>query len=111
MPPQMRTRSERRQELHAELVELLGSDNVYYEPPESFKMKYPCLVYTRENMSLRRADNKIYSSETEYQITYISRTPDDDFIDAMIDHFGDVSHSRHFVSDKLHHDVFYIYRK
>lgn len=105
------TRSERRQELHAELVEILGSDNVYYEPPESFKMKYPCIVYTRENMSLRRADNRIYSSETEYQITYISRTADDEIIDSIIDRFGDISHSRHFVSDKLHHDVFYIYRK
>ena len=34
-----------RLELHALLVELLGSTNVYYEPPETLKMSYPAIRY------------------------------------------------------------------
>ena len=39
-----------RERLSAILHEVLGSDNVYYQPPESVKMKYPAIVYTRDSI-------------------------------------------------------------
>ena len=36
-----------RYELHEFLCEILGSRNVYFQPPESVKMKYPAIVYER----------------------------------------------------------------
>ena len=34
-----------RLDLQALLEDLLGSRNVYYQPPESVKMNYPAIVY------------------------------------------------------------------
>lgn len=32
------------------LREILDSDNVYFQPPESLKMNYPAIVYSRERI-------------------------------------------------------------
>ena len=50
----------RRLELHNILVGLLGSNHVYYQPPESLKMEYPCIRYNRSNINSGRADNINY---------------------------------------------------
>ena len=39
-----------REELHELLVSVLGSRNVYFQPPESIRMQYPAIVYARNNM-------------------------------------------------------------
>ena len=36
--------------LHNELIKMLGTNNVYYQPPESIKMKYPAIVYSKSNI-------------------------------------------------------------
>ena len=105
----MTSRAEARLELQLKLEEILGSDRVYYDPPESFKMKYPCFVYARRNVVSQRADNIRYQKFTQYEVTYIDRDPDSDVIDRVLDSFMHVEHSRHFVLDNLHQDVFYIY--
>ena len=38
-----------RLDLQALLEDLLGSRNVYYQPPESDKMNYPAIVYALED--------------------------------------------------------------
>ena len=35
--------------LQDKLEEVLGSKQVYFQPPESLKLKYPCIVYSRSN--------------------------------------------------------------
>lgn len=35
--------------------------NVYYQPPDSIKMRYPCIVYNRRNDSVRHADGVKYT--------------------------------------------------
>ena len=47
----------KRTDLHEILKEILGSDNVYFQPPESYKMEYPCIVYERSALTTRFADN------------------------------------------------------
>lgn len=96
--------------LHNELKEVLGSNNVYYQPPESFKIKYPCFVYKREQVDQKYADNYTYTHKHRYTVTYIDLDPDNNIVERMIDHhFMYLSVSRGFVSDGLYHQVFEIY--
>ena len=46
--------------LQSALEAILGSRNVYFQPPSGFQMQYPCIVYTLDNDFVARADNKIY---------------------------------------------------
>ena len=82
--------------------------NVYYQPPESTKIKYPCIIYSRDNLAVQRADNKPYTLECAYSMRYISKEPDDPVIFELV-LLPFCKHSRHYVADNLHHDAFTIY--
>lgn len=99
---------DRRLELHAKFKEILGSDNVYYQPPESLKLKYPCLVYSKYDIPTNKANNSTYISNTRYDITHISRQPDSPVIDELLS-LQYCCYDRHYISDNLHHDVLTIY--
>lgn len=99
-----------RTELQTELEQLLGSRNVYFQPPENIKMKYPCFVYERSAMDMKLADNNKYNKYFRYQVMYITKEPDtNDFIAKVLDTFDYIRYSRHFIMDSLHHDVFDLY--
>ena len=66
----------RRLELQTKLEELLGSRNVYYQPPESLKMEYPAIRYSKSNINSRYADDIKYSNFTLYEIVVIDKRPD-----------------------------------
>ena len=93
-----------RLELHDELEELLGSDNVYYQPPENYKLKYPCIVYELQRIAAAHADDLSYKRNPQYQVTAIYRDPDSDLPDRLLDLRG-ARLDRTFTSDNLHHVV------
>ena len=95
--------------LQDELKTILGSNNVYFQPPSTVKMKYPCFVFTRAGASQYTADNKNYMYTKKYNVTYISNESDPDMVDTMLRHFSMCQYDRPFVSDNLHHDVFTLY--
>lgn len=97
-----------RLELHERLCTLLGSRNVYYRPPESIKMKYPAIVYDRNNYRNVFADDTIYRQLKSYMITVIYKDPDSDLPDRIMG-LPYCRFDRHFVSDNLNHDVFTLY--
>lgn len=99
----------RRIELQHILEGLLGSSNVYFEPPESIKMKYPCIVYGLDDIYSQRADNHSYKSTRLYQITCIGKDPDSDLADRIVDELEMASYERRFKSDGLIHDVIRLY--
>lgn len=99
---------DQRLKLHQILVDLLGSKNVYFQPPSNVKMSYPCIVYQREVIDSRYADDLAYHSQVRYQVTHISRDPDADIIFEIMK-LPYVKHTRFFVSDNLNHDVFTLY--
>lgn len=86
----------------------MGSRNVYFDPPENVKMKYPCFVYTLDTVFSTRADNKTYNSKRGYQVTYITKDSSDDMIEKFLE-LSYTSYQRRFFSDNLTHDVFHIY--
>lgn len=94
--------------LHEELCEILGSRNVYFQPPASIRMKYPAIVYKRTQLNTRHANDKLYLSKTGYQVTIIDENPDSEIVEKMME-FPMCSFNTHFTSDGLNHDVFTIY--
>ena len=97
-----------RLELQTELEKKLGTKNVYYQPPESIKMSYPAIVYTKSNISGKFANGSRYTKMTMYKIIVISKRPDDPVIDKIMD-MPYCSYDRHYVSDNLNHDVLSLY--
>lgn len=99
---------EKRLNLHEILCEILGSRNVYYQPPASVKMKYPAIVYARDRIGNDYADNSVYKQEVSYRITAIYADPDSD-LPIKISQLPRCRHDRPYVSDNLNHDVFVMY--
>lgn len=97
-----------RLELHKELKEILGSNYVYFQPPESIKMIYPCIVYERYDINNVFADDDIYIQPRQYRVTVIDENPDSDIVTRM-SKFKTARFNRHYVANNLNHDVFNIY--
>lgn len=97
-----------RLELQAIFEDLLGSRNVYFQPPESMKLSYPAIVYSLSNIENDHADNGVYLSNRQYTATVITKDPDSDLIEKMrwlpLCRFD-----RHYKSDNLNHYVFSLY--
>ena len=98
----------KRAELDAVLRDILGNSHCYFQPPESIKLKFPCIIYEREGYSVRHADNSPYMSSKRYSIKLIYKDPDSALPDKIQD-LPMCSFDRRFVSDNLYHDVFTIY--
>lgn len=97
-----------RTDLHTILTSLLGSSNVYFQPPASIEMKYPCIVYERDYFKKEFADNISYSIGKRYNLTVIDKNPDSTIPDRVAA-LPKCAFDRHFVADNLNHDVFSIY--
>ena len=97
-----------RSELQSKLEELLGSRNVYFQPPESLKMQYPAIVYSRNPIENRFANNTVYKQSQAYQVTVIDKNPDSD-LPQKLSRLPMCRHDRHFTSENLNHDVFTLY--
>lgn len=95
-------------ELHAILCDILGSEHVYFQPPESVRMVYPSIVYSLEGVNKRNADNKGYFKHKRYQVQYISRNPDNTIVDQLLE-LPYSSFDRRFVVDNLYHDCIALY--
>lgn len=98
----------KRLELQDIFETVLGSKNVYFQPPESIKIKYPCIIYTRTGSYTAHADNKLYRFKKKYQISYITKDPDD-LIPDSIEKLPLCKFDRHYVSNNLHHYVFNLF--
>ena len=94
--------------LQTKLESLLGSKNVYYQPPESLKMGYPAIRYSRVNISSRHADDMKYSNFDRYEIIVIDKRPDNEVIKKILE-LPLSSHDRHYTSNNLNHDVLNLY--
>jgi len=99
---------DRRLELHEILVTLLESENVYFQPPESIQMNYPCIVYNRDGKDEKFANDKLYFGKKRYSITVIDVDPDSEIPDKVAE-LPLTSFNRHFTTDNLNHDVYSIY--
>jgi hypothetical protein len=99
---------DRRVELHALLTDLLGSSHVYFQPPETVRLVYPCIIYTFDQYDIKRADNTGYLGKKRYSVTIISKDPDY----PLPDRFALLplcSFNRFYTADNLNHWVYELY--
>lgn len=94
--------------LQVVLEELLGSTNVYYQPPSSVIMKYPAIVYSRDMMTNRFANDSVYTTETSYEVIVIDKNPDSLIIEKVAT-MPTCRFNRNYTADNLNHDVFIIH--
>jgi hypothetical protein len=99
---------DKRLELQAILEEILGSRNVYFQPPASVKMKYPAIVYKRKSINAVHANDSIYRQLPEYELILIDPNPDSEFVEKIL-HLPFCRYDRHYVADNLNHDVFSVH--
>lgn len=97
-----------RLELQSILEELLESRNVYYQPPESIKMQYDAIRYSKKNIRSTYANDGKYSMTDCYELIVISRRPDHPVIKKLLA-LPYCSYDRSYVANNLYHDVLTIY--
>lgn len=97
----------RRSALH-QLLKSLGTNNVYFQPPENTKITYPAIIYKRDAANTEFADNNPYQHTKRYLATVIDKDPDSEIVEAMAK-LPKCIFSRHFVADNLNHDSYVIY--
>ena len=104
----MKTPVDKRLELQVILEELLGMKHVYFQPPASLKMKYPAIVYSRNDIDGVNANNSSYLQWDGYKVTVIDEDPDSEYIHKVAQ-LQKCSFSQHYSVDNLNHDVFTLY--
>lgn len=90
------------------LENLIGSRNVYFQPPPSTQLKYPCIVYNLSDIENIHADNLVYIQEKMYTITVIDRNPDSVISDA-VSKLPRCSFDRFYASDNLNHFIYTLF--
>lgn len=97
-----------RLDLQAIFEKILGSQEVYFQPPSSVKMQYPAIVYSRSNIKNSRANDSVYRQLPAYEVTVIDRDPDSEIM-WKVSQLPYCSFDRHYTADNLNHDVFTLY--
>ena len=95
-----------RADLHTLLVSLCP--NVYFQPPESIQLSYPCIIYRRSKIDIEHANNNPYTLRDKYTITVIDADPESTIPDD-ISKLSTAFHDRYYTAHNLNHNVFTIY--
>ena len=103
------TNKQRREEFGRKLAVIPGVVKCYFQPPESVKLKYPCIVYQRDNAQTEYADDAPYTFRWRYSVMVIDPNPDSAIPDFLKDHFMYCDFERAFPANNLNHYVFNIY--
>lgn len=99
----------RRLDLHERLCTILGTSNVYFQPPETVKMQYPAIVYNLRDINRVHADDTGYIDHDEYTLTVIDRDPDSIIPRNVLSGFSLCRFDRWYASDNLNHFVIDLY--
>ena len=97
-----------RLKLQALLEGILGSENVYFQPPNNLTMSYPAIVYNVGGLNNDYGDNLPYNQTIEWDITVIHSNSDND-IWLKIGALPMCVLTRTAVVDNLYHYYFTLY--
>lgn len=98
-----------REMLHDILVDILGSNNVYYSPPDNMHMKFPCIIYRPAILGSRFADNTRYINMNQYSITVVDEDPDSKIADKILSLPSASSDAPCYTTENLNHWPLSIY--
>lgn len=82
--------------------------HVYFQPPESVKLKYPCIIYERRTGDTIYANDLPYRFEQCYTVTVIDANPDSK-LPYEVAKLPMCKMDRCFTSDNLNHTTFILY--
>lgn len=104
-----KTIEENRLALHQILCDVLGSRNVYFQPPEDVKIVFPAIIYELEGIDTKYADDTHkYKRNLRYKITLASSNPEHDIVDRLLDlRYSRLESISHY--DNLHNYYINIY--
>lgn len=97
-----------RVELQHTLESILGSRQVYFQPPASVSMRYPAIVYSLSDIDALHANDRKYQKNKRYMVTLIDKNPDSVYVDPILD-LPLTSFDRSYAAENLNHFVFTIY--
>lgn len=95
-----------RLELQQTLESIEGLQKVYYQPPESVRLKYPCVIYELSKKPTKYANNSRYMKHARYLLKLIEKEADSPITDRILDCFDYCSIDRLYTSNNLYHTVF-----
>lgn len=95
-------------ELQELLESILGSRNVYFQPPESIRIDYPAIVYSLNRIADNHADNTVYLKNKEYELMVIDWDPESEIIERVLK-LPFCKFDRSYKADDLNHFVFTLY--
>ena len=75
---------------------------------EAIKMKYPAIVYSRDDIDNSFANDSVYMQSLAYSVTVIDSDPDSEIV-AKVSRLPRCQYDRHYKADNLNHDMFTIY--
>ena len=99
----------KRLQLHEKLCELIGNNNVYFQPPASVQLSYPCIIYNIGNGDAKHADDRVYNYVNSYDVIFIYKQPNVDIIEQVLEALPMCRVSRIYVVDNLNHYAFNLY--
>lgn len=88
---------------------LLGSNNVYYQPPANLKMKYPAIVYSLDGLDVKRFDNTRLINKNCFSVTHIYRNESENLVETMLKNFVYISFDNRSIVDGIYNDHYTIY--
>lgn len=95
--------------LDSVLRQIMGEEGkVYFQPPLSIRMTYPCIRYSLYDIQNGHGDNFPYLQNPAYQLILIDPNPDSQYI-GKIAALPYCSFDRYYAADNLNHYVFTIY--
>lgn len=104
--------TDKRRELHdkikAAVSGIVSGDQIYYQPPEGFRLDYPCIVYEMTGVWDRFGSGKRFAGKRKYQMMLITRDPDCPAVEKLLG-LTYTALDRTFTTDNLYHYTFTIY--
>ena len=103
-----------RLDLHDKFIDILGTKDeqesrVYFNPPESVKMKYECIRYALAAPDVKRANNGAYYATPLYDGVVISKNHDTNTPNLILAQFPMCYLGNPYVADNLYHFPFRLY--
>lgn len=85
-----------------------GLQRVWFQPPSTVHLNYPCILYDLSAKDFLHANNGKYRAMNKYTVTIIDRDPES-LIPDRIEELPYSSFDRRYASDSLWHTVYTLY--
>lgn len=91
------------------LNKIMGvAKRVYFQPPATAKISYPCIIYKFDDIDTAFADNNPYSLTKKYVVMAVTKDPDSD-LPMKIAQLPMCTMNRAYTADNLYHYIFDLY--